>query len=330
MVNLIFVSKKFKAVSFEVLYQGLRPYIKKEGIKTRVSHLPCERYNSLKVILKNIAYVRKLKGDVFHITGNAHFFVLFLPGKKSVLTIHDLVMLEHYPKGIRHFLYKLFWVRLPAMHAAAVTCGSEKARDEILAVCPKLAGKLQVVQNSYAGFYKAAGYEFHAQCPSVLVVGTGWNKNLKRIILAVRDILCRLDIVGKLDSEMTALLEKYQIAYQNYTDISNQEMLQRYRECDLLCFPSEYEGFGVPIIEAQAVGRPVITSDLRPMRDVAGDAAILVNPKSTQEIRNAVLKIFQDGDLRTELIQKGRINAGKYAPEKTAKQYADIYKSLGG
>lgn len=328
MVNLIFVSKKFGANSIEMLYNGLVPYMQDLGIKFEVSHLPHERYNSLKVIWKNIKYIRTLKGDVFHITGNAHFFILFLPKKKSVLTILDLVMLEHYPRGLKSFLYKLFWIKLPIIHARKVICISVKTRDEIIALYPQYEKKIEVISCSYSKRFKFHDYRFHQDNPIVLIVGTAWNKNLMRIIEAVDGIKCRLDIIGKLGKDEIVLLEKEHIEYRNYIGLTDDEMVERYVESDMLCFPSVYEGFGVPIIEAQAVGRPVITSRISPLSDVAGNGAILVNPESISEIREAIEKIILDNQLRLELIRLGKKNVSKYAPEKIAAQYVEVYQAI--
>ena len=93
-------------------------------------------------------------------------------------------------------------------------------------------------------------------------------------------------------------------------------------------FPSIYEGFGMPIIEGQTIGRVVITSDISPMKDVAGNGALLVNPFSVESIREAYLQIINDKDLRSRIIEKGKENAQKYAVEKIAKQYVKIYKTI--
>lgn len=328
MVNLIFVSKKFHANSIEMQFNGIRPLIESEGVQTESSYLPCERYNTPNVLLKNINFVRKLKGNVFHITGNAHFFALFLPGKRTVLTILDLVMLEHYPKGLKNFLYKLFWVKFPIQHCSAVTCISEKTRDEILRLYPQFSNKIEIVSCSYALQFEPFDYKFNKQCPSILVVGTGWNKNVDRIIRAVEGISCHLDIVGILNDEMVQLLKEKQIKYRNYVNISDAEMLVRYQESDIVCFPSLYEGFGVPIIEGQIVGRPVITSNLSPMKDISGGAAILVDPKNISEIRDAVNTIINDKNYTKKIIFLGRENAKKYEPRVVAQKYVDIYKRL--
>ena len=87
-----------------------------------------------------------------------------------------------------------------------------------------------------------------------------------------------------------------------------------------------YEGFGLPILEAQATGRPVITSNEASMPEVAGDAAILVNPYEVVEIKEAVEKIISDKKLREDLIKKGIENIKRFTPEKIAENYASLYR----
>ena len=79
--------------------------------------------------------------------------------------------------------------------------------------------------------------------------------------------------------------------------LTDGELVEAYRRCDMVVFASLYEGFGLPILEAQAMGRPVITSNFRAMREAAGDGALLVDPYSVEAIRDAVLRIKRDGSI---------------------------------
>ena len=96
----------------------------------------------------------------------------------------------------------------------------------------------------------------------------------------------------------------------------------------MVVFVSTYEGFGLPILEGNAVGRPVITSNISSMPEVAGDAACLVNPFDEAEIRNGVLKVIKESSYRQELVAKGLINVKRFRPEEIAKQYAELYKDI--
>ena len=130
--------------------------------------------------------------------------------------------------------------------------------------------------------------------PRILMLGTGKHKNLNGLIEAAKGANFHLDIVGWPSDDEIAKLKEYKISYQVYNRLTNQEVYERYIACDVLFFASFYEGFGMPIVEAQAVGRPVVTSNFGAMKEVAKDSALLVNPESALEIRDAIDKLVTD------------------------------------
>ena len=162
----------------------------------------------------------------------------------------------------------------------------------------------------------------------MLFVGSTPNKNLERLIQAIEGITLRLEIVGQLSDEQQALLKKCHIDFHRSSGLGPEALLEKYIQCDLLAFPSTYEGFGLPIIEAQAIGRPVLTSNMAPMNEVSGSAACLVDPYSIDSIRAGVLKILNDGDYRNSIIVQGLDNAARYSLEKVADQYVALYREL--
>jgi glycosyltransferase involved in cell wall biosynthesis len=99
---------------------------------------------------------------------------------------------------------------------------------------------------------------------------------------------------------------------------------------DIIALASSYEGFGMPILEGQAVGRPVITSNILSMPEVAGNAACLVDPYDPSSIRQGILKIIQDAAYRDELVRKGFANVKRFDPQVIALQYLDLYKKVAG
>jgi glycosyltransferase involved in cell wall biosynthesis len=110
--------------------------------------------------------------------------------------------------------------------------------------------------------------------------------------------------------------------------LTDQELVEAYRRCDMVVFASLYEGFGLPILEAQAMGRPVITSNFGAMREAAGAGALLVDPHSVEEIRAAILRIKHEPGLREDLVRKGRENAERFRADAIALEYAQIYRGL--
>jgi glycosyltransferase involved in cell wall biosynthesis len=162
----------------------------------------------------------------------------------------------------------------------------------------------------------------------LLFLGSTPNKNLNRAIQAVRDIPCRLHIVGIIPPEEEQKLAQYGIAYTNSLNLTEKELADAYSSADVLLFPTLYEGFGLPIIEAQKAGRAVLTSNQSPMKEVAGNGACLVDPMEVQSIREGIEKIIQNNDYREDLIKKGFENVKRFESEAIAAQYLRLYKEI--
>jgi glycosyltransferase involved in cell wall biosynthesis len=164
--------------------------------------------------------------------------------------------------------------------------------------------------------------------PHILQVGTGANKNVSRVAEALRGIDCELYIVGHLHDEDRRQLERCGIRYRESRELTDEQMLEAYWDSDLVVFASTYEGFGLPIIEANAAGRAVITSDLAPMNEVAGGAAALADPYDPASIRAAIRRVIEDAAFREELIEKGFHNAARFGAGQIAAQYAALYREM--
>jgi len=112
--------------------------------------------------------------------------------------------------------------------------------------------------------------------------------------------------------------------------VDDQTLPQLYAAADFFVYPSLYEGFGLPVLEAMACGAPVITSNVSSMPEVASGAALLVDPRSTDELCDAMLRLAGDGQLRSLLRTKGRERAGHFSWERTAEQTWQIYQEVMG
>ena len=95
-----------------------------------------------------------------------------------------------------------------------------------------------------------------------------------------------------------------------------------------MIYPSLFEGFGLPVAEAQASGCPVIASNTSSLPEAGGDAAIYINPEKPEEIGKAIISLLADKNYRETIIAKGRINAQRFTPEKYAIQLSNLYKSI--
>jgi glycosyltransferase involved in cell wall biosynthesis len=154
------------------------------------------------------------------------------------------------------------------------------------------------------------------------------HKNLERLARALAGLDCVLEVIGPLNGAQRALLDGLGVRYEQHDSLPAAVMPAAYRRAAVLVFASLYEGFGLPILESQASGTPVITSDREPMREVAGDGALLVNPEDEQAIRAAVQQVVSDAALRAGLVERGLINAARYSAEEAARAYAGQYAAL--
>jgi glycosyltransferase involved in cell wall biosynthesis len=267
------------------------------------------------------------QGDVNHITGDVHFLTYLLRGTRTILTIHDLVTV-HRLHGWRKSIFFFFWYWLPIKRATIISVISESTKEDLLQHIKIKPCKLRVIYDCVSDSFSPDLRKFNAEKPVILQMGTGLNKNAQRVVQALQGLPCHFRVVGKLNDDLLATLTQCGVEYSSVSDISDAEIVEEYRHCDMLLFASTYEGFGMPIIEAQATGRPVITSNIMSMPEVAGDAAFLVDPFNVASIREAIIKISKDTLYREELVKKGFKNVARFRSQKIAKEYADIYRSI--
>jgi glycosyltransferase involved in cell wall biosynthesis len=217
---------------------------------------------------------------------------------------------------------------IPLRRCAVITAISEETRDRIAEAFPFAADRVVVIPCPVLEGYMSRPKPFNASYPRILQVGTAPHKNVDRLVQAICGLPCKLHLIGRLDNEQRRLLERSQVDYENSLNISDAEMLQAYDESDIVAFVSLAEGFGMPIIEAQAMGRPVITSSLSPMKEVAGAGALTVDPYDVSAIRNVVHDVIEDATARQRATAAGLENAKRFTAKTVAGQYARLYQRV--
>lgn len=277
--------------------------------------------------LHNLIAVRKVKADIYHVTGDIHYAVLGLPGRKTVLTIHDSVFMYR-TKGLKKIILHWLYLKLPVWHSRFVTTISEQSKSDIIRFTGCSPEKVVVIPNPLDEHIHFVEKPFNAEKPVILFLGSVPHKNLLRVIDALQGFNCTLDIVGRIKAEKLEKLENSGLEYSITSGLSDAELAQKYVHCDIVLFPSTFEGFGLPIIEGQKAGRVVITSNISPMKDVAGDGAYLVDPFDVAAIRKAVDEVRENESLRNNLIQEGFENSRKFQAEEIASQYSAVYKKI--
>lgn len=319
-----FNRKLTKSLSIEKLFSFIIPEIDKLGYQSKIIYNPYDL--TIIGLVKSILFFRSNKSTINHITGDIHWLAIFLNPKNTVLTIHDLVGLTQL-NGIKRKLFYWFWVYLPIKRLKYITTISQKTKNEIVALLPWAENKITVIENCLTFPIKKFD-KIPNPIPQVLIVGTRENKNIETAFAAVKDLPVELTIVGELNKNQLQYLKDHNIRFKNKINISEEELQQIYFESDILCFPSLYEGFGLPILEAQASQVAVITSNISPTKEVAGKGAILVNPLDKNEIKKSVELLMIDAEFKKSLINSGLENIKNYSPQMIAKKYSELYKKM--
>jgi glycosyltransferase involved in cell wall biosynthesis len=311
--------------SIEQLFEGLRRELTVEiDVETYVNP-----YSSRGVWRRLAGMLRVVRhqGDVNHVTGDVHYLSILLHRNKTILTIHDCVTLERLG-GLKYKFFWFFWYWLPIKRSRIVTVISESTKHELLRHLGSGDWDIKVIPNFVSPDFQYSKKRFNSVRPVILQVGTKRNKNIERVAKALNGIECKMVIIGRLLPEQKAVLRENKIDYECSYGVTHDVIVECYRFCDIVMFASLYEGFGLPILEAQAVGRPVITSDLFSMPEVGGEGACYVDPYSVEDIRAAVVRIVADVTYRKGLVMTGFSNVEKYQLSNIAGQYAELYRQV--
>lgn len=306
--------------TFEQLFGALRHELEK-SIEVVNNDMPAGLGK-----LKAINWAKSRHGAINHITGDVNYLAYGLPTKGLIITVHDLGHYTRSLSGVKKIIYKKFWLDGPFAKAKKITAISEFTKQELIKRLGIAESKIVVIKNPII-----PGITFSAQPknlkPVILQVGSGTNKNVLRLLEAVKGIDVKLLLVNRLlDPEVNKKLADYKIDFEKCSDLDLQGLNNAYARADMLFFASEYEGFGLPILEAQAAGRPVITSNLASMPEAAGpNGALLVDPYDVNAIRQAIISLIESDDVSKNLIQAGLQNLKSYQINDIAKQYIQLY-----
>jgi len=319
------------AYSIEELFSSIGNYLQQNEKKIQSEFINVPHYSkSLKCIWDNIRFAGKYQSAINHVTGDIHYVLLGLNRKNyNILTIHDCAVLYRKSKWSPYYwIFKYLWVKWPVARASVVTTISEKTKADIVHFSGCHPDKVVVIPNPVNPVFKTSLPVPGNKTPRILQVGTAANKNLERVITALRGVDCVLDIIGPLSHTQRNQMNTSGIRFENRSNLSIKEVARHYEQADLVIFASTFEGFGMPIIEANTVGRPVITSQIAPMLNVAGDGALLVNPEDPGSIRQAILRVINDQGLYKSLVDKGLKNAAGYDIQNVSEKYLRIYNPM--
>jgi glycosyltransferase involved in cell wall biosynthesis len=270
----------------------------------------------------------------------------------SVVTIHDCIhlMFPQYLPNRFAFGYARTSIGLAARRATRVLTVSESSKRDILRFVDTEPDKIDVIYNAYDERFAIDPAEedvvrvrerYQLQDEFVLYAGNVKpHKNLERLIDSFQIVRKRgldhlkLVMIGDEISKYTALrravhhhqLHKY-VRFLGY--LPEETLAVMYRLAGVFVFPSLYEGFGLPPLEAMASGTPVVTSNVSSLPEVTGDAAILVDPYDPEAIANGIYRVLTDEMLRRDLRRKGVARAAQFSWEASVRRVRDIYEEVG-
>jgi len=316
-----------------------------QGVQTRwVSRNPYKRLG-----FDIPRHVRADRPDVLHVQYTGPVF----SSAPLVVSVHDVSYLEH-PQYFTRF--RSTQLRLTVKHtvdrAARVLTPSEYPKQAILRHYNLPEDKVVVVPNAVSSRFRPVDrdvaraevmQQFGIPWPFILTVGDlqprknhlGLLRAFEEVIRARPTLPHRLVFVGKetwASPELHRAVARGSVADRvHFTGfVEDADLLQLYGACDLFAFPSFYEGFGLPILEAMACGRAVVCSDTTAMPEVADSAGLLFDPYSTSEMARAMLDVLLDGELRARLERLGLQRAALFSWQRSARQTLKVYYDVAG
>jgi glycosyltransferase involved in cell wall biosynthesis len=267
----------------------------------------------------------------------AHYAPRFY-NDKLVVTIHDLSYYYYPLDFLKRDLYKLMnWTKYSVKKAKKIIAVSESTKKDIVKFLDVPKNKIKVIYNGFEK--KEANTKGQIKrlitSPYILYVGTLQpRKNLKTLIYAYsyfkkNNREFKLVIAGKkgwlyenILNEVKSLGLVNEILFMDF--VNDEKLINLYKNAFCLVLPSFYEGFGIPPLEAMSYHCPVICSDTSSLPEVVGDAALLFDPKSKDELIKCFNSLKNSEDLRIKLIEKGKMRIKKFSWKKCAKETLDI------
>ena len=294
----------------------------------------------------------EMNADIYH---SPNYFIPFRAfprnGRRTprcVVNVHDvipLVMPDAVPRSRKRRLFPLYrrLMREVGARADAIVTGSQCARNDILehlAIPCDHSRQVVSIANGVAKRFTPSAHQSTSSGRSVLYVGRrDPYKNLVSLVEAFALLLQRginditLRVVGPPDDRYPEAVHRARdlgvndrVIWVNY--VTDDELVKEYQQASVLALPSQYEGFGLPVLEAMACGTPVVCSDRSSLPEVAGEAARLVDPGSPSAMADAIAEILANPETARELREKGLIRASMFSWEKTARETIGLYRAV--
>lgn len=300
------------------------------------------------------SFPRRLRNDGLDVFHSPNFMIPYRAFPRSrkghpacVITIHDLIPLlfpEHTPRAMKSRYHRVFRAVLneAARRSDAIITVSESSRRDIIrhmGIAPERQRDVVAIPNGVALDYQPADQPAREEKFILYVGRMDPYKNVPRLIEAFAQVQrgplpnARLQIIGPRDArypEVEQTIARLNIAEQVIWPgyVSGNALRQAYQEADVFVLPSLYEGFGLPVLEAMASGTPVICGNRSSLPEVAGDAARLINPESTDELVAALVDVLTIPGLAESMRVRGLHRAAQFSWRRTAEETLRVYTSF--
>jgi glycosyltransferase involved in cell wall biosynthesis len=286
---------------------------------------------------------RKRQGDVNHIVDHSYGHLAYaLDPSKTVVTCHDLNPLKHEESwlNLRLFKYSVGGLK----KAARIISDSAATKKDLIKFLGIAPDKIRVIPLGVEEKFRVAEKQRKYDLPNGKIIlhvgGSGYNKNVEGILNALSTINNQQstifvkvgsDFTGSQKSLIKKLCLEDRVKYLG--QVSEDDLVALYNLADVFVFPSFYEGFGLPILEAMACGTPVVTSNCSSMPEVAGEAAILVDPYNVESIAEGISRVIyyhttEYGKRPQRLVQRGLERAKKFTWKRTAEETSKVYEEI--
>lgn len=338
--------EEFKQLDLTYFYG----YYSKQLLQTHQN----KRLKNLKSFIKKIPLAKKITRKIIMLlskfytkTYDIYWQPNFIPleevkAKKVITSVHDfssIIHKEFHPKERVEYFEKYFFKNIK--RSDILICFSQFTKNEILQYFDFEENQIEViphgVKNDFLKTYDDLTLNFEIPKKFILTVGSiEPRKNLIGLLKAYNMLdenlkkeykLVLVGFKGWENREIMELINKNKTNIHYLGFVTDEELAKVYNLASLFVFPSFYEGFGLPPLEAMACGTPVVTSNLTSLPEVCEDAVLYCNPHNEIDIKEKMEKILKDKTLQKDLSIKGKKQAQKFSWEKSALAHLDILKN---
>lgn len=284
---------------------------------------------------RSIQLLKRGEYDIFHPTYYDSYFLKYLNKKPFVLTIHDMIH-EKYPQYFSVHDKTRERKKLLALHAAHIIAISENTKKDIIEILNIDPDKISVVYHANV-LDRVKAKEIPLPGRYLLFVGgrkryknfTFFMEAIAPIMKLERDLFIVCVGGDPLNGDEQVFFERLEVSARIIQkSLSDAELVFAYKHALCFVFPSLYEGFGMPILEAFANDCPIAASDTSCFPEIAGDAAVYFDPEDGESIAGAINSILNNPQKRNDLIQKGRIRGRMFSREEMIRKTRNVYQNV--